>query len=113
MPSCRPPLRPPLRAMWIGALAPRGWALSPSGLVVSWKPCCLGTDWPAEHLAFVDCLQLGKLPKAFYWETDIFARLLISLLCLEFWLPLLLPCGKALLGSQGGGALERVTGPLG
>lgn len=51
-----------------------GWALSPLGLV-SWTPYCLGIGWPEVHLAFGDDLPLGKSPKAFYWRTNIFARL--------------------------------------
>lgn len=56
--------------------------MSPFGLV-SWAPCCLGTDWPNEHLACGDYLQLGKLPTVLYWRTGIFARLLLFLLCFE------------------------------
>ena len=88
--------------------------MSPLGLV-PWTPCGLGTGWPNEHLAFGNCLQIGMLHQVFYWRTDIFARMLICLLCSESCLPLLLPCGEALLGQQGGEALETIESecPLG
>lgn len=94
-------VRCPLRGFVGVSPLPSTWgqALSPFGQVF-WAPCCLGTGWPDEHLAFGDCFQLGKLPNVLYWRTGVFARLLISL-------------SPSTQAWHRGGALGRASVPLG